>query len=92
MAYLQNVPQDELLALRESSTIIRAILQKIEKTPFCAELKPYQSELISLLDNLSDTCIDNLLLDDEYKQLQHDISDDRDYRDQVRSTYFYSVL
>ena len=87
MIYVENAPEDEVLALREAAHIIRAELLKLERTPVCRELQSLRDDMIDCIgDALTDSCVENLLLRDEcYNPHFHTYTPARSLRDVMKS-------
>ncbi len=85
--YYPNADQGQLLALREASSEIRAILYKLERTITDSDLKPFAAELMAIEDVISDSCVDNLLTEDEYKEGERLAEEERQHRLDVYNQY-----
>ncbi len=85
--YYPNADQGQLLALREASSEIRAILYKLERTITDSDLKPFARELMAIEDVISDSCVDNLLTEDEYEEGIRLAEEERQHRIDVYNQY-----
>lgn len=92
MQHISNIPQDQILSLREAASIIRGTIYALERKTFCTALKSYVKELSSLTDNLDQTCVENLLTDEEFEQNLKCALEEKRYQAQTESDYYASVL